>query len=239
MGDVERAMVGRRHTPRAGTHPGTGIPVEIDDETTPPPQAPPQPEEFYALSTDEQVRTLHSFAQAQAQATAQVWDARHVSDHVRALERHVNANTNQVTRLIVEVEHWSMATKQCIGEVDQALGKIVSLEAKLAVFFESQWPQLEKSITGFATALRDLDTRIGKLETSIEQIAGKQLTHGERLHEHDRRLSALELVRIEAGAASRERRKWFSWGKAAIAGVALVFGFLVAHARDLVSVFTK
>lgn len=224
MGDADRALVGRNRTPRAG------IPVEIDEETTPPPQAPPEPDDFNALTPDEQVRTLHDFALAQARATAQVWDARHVSERVTGLERHVNANTIQVTQMIVENRHWSDLTKQSVGSANQALDKIVALEARLAVFFDTQWPQLEKSIAGFASALRDLDIRIGKLETSIEHIAGKQLTHAERLHDHDRRLSALELIRIESNAVTRERRKWFSMGKAAYAGalaVAAAVGYLV------------
>lgn len=229
-GDEQRAA-------RAKSEPG--VPVEIDPEATPPPREPPAEEVFETLPPAAQVRALRNVVAEQSAAIERVWDARHVADRLGRVEQVVTEDTKQVTRLLVEVKQWSDSTKEALAASEQIERRQVVLDERLRVFFDEQFPQLVDSVKGFATALRDLDTRIGKLEASIEHVAGKQTSQAEKIVRLDERVTALETVSREKHIRSDERRRWFTWGRVALVTAGAAIATVMSQAKAIAAWLSK
>lgn len=197
-GDTERSSFGRKRTEPGIT---AAVPVEIDEESTPPP-----------LDMRE--------------AVGQLWELRHMGEQIERHTREIRGYTAQVERHDAQLEQWASAVQRCIADLDEATRRQASMEGSLERFFKSEWPQLRTALDGFAASIRDLDRRIGKLETSIEHVGGKQLTQAEQLIDHGRRLSALELDKNNSIVASSERIRIFTFARVVIVALAGVAGWV-------------
>lgn len=230
--DAKRATWGRGRT-----EPGAGIPIEVEhDETTPPPREPPTAEVFDTLPPPAQMRALRNVVAEQAAAIDRVWDARHVSERLDRLESVVTEDTNQITRLIVEVHQWAETSKAALGKSNQISDNQIALDTRLGVFFDEQFPEFVGSLKEFVGTLNGISTRVADVEGDIEQLKTKQAEHAIEIVGLKASVLKIEAADKESLIRSDERRRWFSYvtkGRAALVGVGAVVAVVITQAKAI------
>lgn len=230
--------------PRAKSVPG--VPVEVDPELTPPPSAPPVPEDFERMSAAEQLRALRSHAETNQHAIAAVWPARHVADELVGVKRAVDGYTRQVDR------HQQSLDEFVLPAIKSQLSRVTALEqqqtesfARMRVFFDTEWPKHTKAIEEIATALRDITNRIGRLEAKQDKFADHITTHEARLTATEReinamdvRVTALERInadeRLVANTATAERKRIFTLARVSLTTLGAAIGALATQIPALI-----
>lgn len=176
MGDAARALAGRdRRTP---------VPVEIDPEVTPPPQAPP------AASLEDLSRVVGQLVDW----VKPMAPLRHEGDRL----------DGKLDRILVEqAENGALlrefimpALKSTMGSVDLLLSHYEANKIRHAHFYDREWPAASKKID-------DLGERMGRLERAVERGTEQHESLEEHVDEVRRRSHANSerLKAIETNAA--------------------------------------
>lgn len=193
-GDEQRAVGGRKRT-----EPGAGVPVEVDDEATPPP-------------TD--IR----------EAVGQLWELRHLGERLQGAERAIRGYTGQVDRHEERLDQWVDQTQKCAARIDHATRQLTELSAHMEAFFERDWKRITESLDGVSRALQDLGQRLSRLEVNVNHVDTEQTEQAAKLIALDTRVTKLERVELDKVVVAAERKRWLSWGKAAWAAVVAAIG---------------
>lgn len=199
MGDDERARFGRKRT----EPPVEAAPVAVDNDFG---GKTPVPHDL------EQAREWH-----------------HLDNRLTEFERDIRGRASQITRHEAEIEQWSKLTKQHSADIQDAAHALTEISANMAAFFARDWKRVTEALDGFAESIRDFDRRIGKLESGIEHVVGKQSTHAHDLARLAERVERLELDKRDTRVAAAERNRIVTFLRVAVVAAAGAVGWLVKH----------
>lgn len=156
MSDADRAHA--RH--KSATPPrGVSIPVEIDPEVTPPPQAPPTLE-GYSLS--ESVSILRAAAVEQAEAIERVWGARDLNDQVVT----IGQNVAEIGALLKEFV--MPAVKNMMGRLEFIERSQEANRGKSDRFWEHEWPTAIKTLEAVGQHMGRIEKDVDRLERNLD-----------------------------------------------------------------------
>lgn len=185
MSDADRALI-RRRTP------ARGVPVvEHDEESTPPPQEPPRPDDLH-----ERLDALDAAVREAISGVTRVWGARDLGERIDQVDEKLGAvakSANQTEALVREylgpqLQHWRAVTDG----------------------IAQQLPQLLASTEALAITLRNLDDRLRTLEVSLSVSIGKLAANADAVAarvaviEHNQAAQALKLIELEKREHGRD-----------------------------------
>ncbi len=160
----------RRRTSPLGVD-TTASPLEVDPELTPPPQAPPAPDEFAQMDLSAQVRALHAVGTENAAAIGQVWPARHDGPRLDRMEDRVDRAVGMLERAYAQMDTFVIPQlKNVMGQTGRMWEDYSRTSIKLATFLENEWPRTVKTIEGVAKTLDDVIGRLGRVEHGQQEM---------------------------------------------------------------------
>lgn len=212
MSDAKRSTIGaiHRRTPSA-------YPVEVDPETTPPPQAPPG-----ATSLEE----LSSTVQELARGLERVWPARHEGDRIERMDAKLDRLHADVAELGALMREFIMpGLKATMGNVDLLLSHYEANKIRQALFFDREWPATVKTIDTMGERLSRLERTVERSIDQHESTSNRVEEVGRRAHSNSERLKAIETREaVATGVATAMTTKQ----KAAYGSAVGALGALVA-----------
>lgn len=188
MGDAERAAIGkqRRQTPAYGTR------VEVDDETTQPPSAPPAPQ-LESLSVEERVTVLHETVQQMSLGMQRIWPARNVEGQLHNVAGALDALTKESTQASALLREFVMpGLKQVMARLDGIERTVSSESGRQQRFYEHDWPRLVDSTEKIDRRMDIVERQLDRVERANDQ-ADKRFedtnkTLRAKIEEQDRKL---------------------------------------------------
>lgn len=205
--------------------------MDDGDELTPPPQAPPQPDELEALPLGDQVLALRGSLARHNEAIGSLWQIRHISDRLdRAeaafdrIEGKVDAYTQSFARVEALLGEFVMpGLKDTMGSVDGMARQQQHDSARLG--------QLIDAVQGLVKSQQDLGERLRTVEGKVDKISDNTQAHAVRLDgvetvakALDVRVTALELERRDKAVALVERKRIFTTARVVFFGAAAAIG---------------
>lgn len=202
----DRPRRARSHHDHTRT-PTRGVPLEVDPEVTPPPQMPPVPVRARTPTPDElrlELDALRAHQTVLTDAVERVWDARHMTKRMDAVELDLKSNTRSTIRME------AVLAELVVPQIKETMAKL-----DLCVHHMAAGGHVASSVTALGAKLDDLRTAIGV-------VTLEQATAAERFDAHDARDREIEkAVRsIDKRVDVLEQRNDVAAGKAA--GKALV-----------------
>lgn len=205
MGDAARVAVGAVHR----RTPPPGVPVAIEHDVTPPPvRVPPSPDELAAA--------VHQLALSQ-------YEARHDHEALKALEARMRDRERDSAEVGALLHGFIMpGLKDTLGRVDGLLQKQAEVFAQQKQFFESQWPEVLRTIGELGRGLGRAERDIDRLGGDVEELGEKHTALAQRMTAAENRVQALETHNaVEQRALVLTRGQ-----KAALGGGAAILSFL-------------
>jgi hypothetical protein len=159
----------RDHTRRT---PVGGVPVEVDSELTPPPESPPDAEQFELLELRDQLRALRSASASNAAGIERVWGARHDDDRLLRMEGRIDRVIPNLERVVSILDEFVLPQlKNVMGQTGRIWDDYSRTAIKLSTFLETEWPRTVETIKGVAKTLDDVTGRLGRLENGQQEMA--------------------------------------------------------------------
>lgn len=237
--------------PRARSHvdfatkrrtPVGGVPVEVDPELTPPPQAPPEPGTFEAMSPAEQLRVLHATGTENAAAIGRIWELRDMGGRLERMDARIDRAIPNLERAVAALDHWVPQLQTVMAQTARMWEEHIKSSNRLGVFLENEWPRTVKTIEGVAKTLDDVIGRLGRVEhgqqdmTRNHGVMSAELRSLQNIaNSHDVRITAIEQRhRDEQNIAKGEElvvaraTKWASALKGAIGAGAVAIAWLIS-----------
>lgn len=169
------------------------------------------------------------------EAITRLWHLRNIGDRVERAEIAIAGYTKQVEYHQATLDQWVPKLKECIGDIDAATQRQTEIGAHLDAFFEREWPRLTKALDGFAESIRDMGSRLTKLETCVKHVGEAQETQAAKIVALESKVNALELDHRDKRVAVAERKRIFSWARAGVVALAAACGFVAEHVVSLLS----
>lgn len=211
MADDKRRGVHGVSFKRPKTSPGTPVsitsPDEFDDQPTPPPQ-----------SVEEALAWLH------------------IDERLGKLETGLGAFVQSFSRLEGVVTEFALpSVKDLMAQIDGLLTRQERNSTRLELFFDEQWPEL-------TAAVDQLGERLERVEKKQDEFVAALALHHERIARAEKRLDDIEaqlsVIRLEKRderVSRAERKRIFSWARAAVVALAAAAGFFAEHVVSLIT----
>jgi chromosome segregation ATPase len=246
MGDTARATIGRDHRPQE-------YPIAIEDEVTPPPQAPPAPSsvrDYDSIQAPirEALESQHAAIEGMTSAIRRVWDARGDGARLERVETKVDLLMQSEARYGVSIDNLTTWAKSLTASVDSIERYVHAATARDKFFAEHQWPSVSAALDRLTKAIESIDARLATNERHVERLIGADNDRrgsissiSSALDVIDQRLDALEKRNTEADAGARATTALITQSKAKrnaiIGGIASVGAGAFAVIQWLVSKF--
>lgn len=204
----------RATQPRART-PVHGVPAFVDPELTPPPQS-------------------------ATEAIAALWHERGNGERIERLEGVISDLSKSVHAWAAEAVRQGeqiVGLKSSIGSVvpfTESLREITAhMSARMATFFDHEWPRLERTLEDLDDRLRRIEHGIERLETSDQALSVRLSAVETRSHDVERRVQAIERAGHEGAlitaTEANQRRRWFTAARAAFGIASAGLGWLASR----------
>lgn len=186
-----------------------------------------------AIGRTRRVEGIPQFVDPTSEVSASVLMAAQLDvlgDRLDQISTSLTAWVNETVRHNEQIKALSTSVGSVVAYTESAGRSQVKTEAKLE--------RAAELLEGIAETLKDLVVRVGRLEGSVERLTHNDASLEVRLeatakmqNAMDDRLTAIERRLADAAlttaVATQERKKWFTWTRAALFGAGSVAMFVV------------